>query len=148
MYLFRVKPFWLQDLHLPSALGASFSKKIGCGMPCLLAFAWFLVCMCMQQSLSYTFRQHSRSHPGCTPSNATLLSAIYLDLRFSICHCRTWPLLLIAIMQLDGWGLISLLWTVTFLYITAAFLDSISYHTVRVFGLDFSLQRGCSLPHA
>ena len=62
-------------------------------MPCLLAFAWFLVCMCMQQSLSYTFRQHSRSHPGRTPSNATLLSAIYLDLRFSICHCRTWSLL-------------------------------------------------------
>ena len=82
-------------------------------MPCLLGFAGFLVCMCMQQSLAYTFRQHSQSLPGRTPSNATLIPAIYLDLRFTIgCsrqgfaqHCPYW---LIATMQIDDWELITL----------------------------------------
>ena len=60
------------------------------------------------------FQQHSQSHPGRTPRNATLILAIYLDLRFTIGygrtvgfaqHCHCW---LIATMQFDDWELITL----------------------------------------
>ena len=77
--LFRVKPFWLQDFHLRSALGASFSKNppthyLICSV---ITFLWyFLLGFCFTLQWSWPLQRASWSSMWSYRSSSTRLFAL------------------------------------------------------------------------